>query len=114
MENNIKQKTEQKKIFLKAEAILKYFLGNDKIETLIMCKPNNVMIFTYDQSLYEAIGSLKQDEKEQLQKLTKLLENVHIFSYKEKLKQSRKILKQDRVDELRTSMEDKQNEWKEN
>lgn len=107
MENidNIQPKQVQmKKIFLKAEAILKYFLGNEKIETMVMCKPNNVALFTYDQSLYEAIGSLKPEEKTQLTKLTKFLENVHIFSYKEKIKQPRQILKQERVDELRNSI----------
>lgn len=104
------QKNEIKKIFLKAEAILKYFLGNDKIETLVMCKPNNVELFTYDQSLYEAIGSLSQEEKHQLTKLVKLLENVNIVSFKEKLNQSRKILKQDRVDELRRSVGGNENE----
>ena len=98
------QKIKMKKIFLKAEAILKYFSGNENIETLIMCKPNNVVLFTYDQSLYEAIGSLNQEEKQQITKLTKFLENVHILSYKEKLKQPRKILKQDRVDELRLKL----------
>ncbi len=103
-ENMNKQKIEMKKIFLKAEAILKYFLGNEKIETMIMCKPNNVVLFTYDQSLYEAIGSLEQEQKQQLTKLTKLLENVNIVSYKEKLKQPRKILKQERVDELRQNI----------
>ncbi len=105
MDNNIQQKIEIKKIFLKAEAILKYFLGNEKIETLIMCKPSNVVLFTYDQSLYEAIGSLNQEEKQQLTKLTKFLETVNIVSYKEKLKQQRKILKQERVDELRKQVE---------
>ncbi len=101
MNENMQPKIEMKKVFLKAEAILKYFLGNDKIETLVMCKPNNVTLFTYDQSLYEAIGSLKQDEKDQLTKLTKFLEQVNILPYEAKLNQPRKILKQERVDELR-------------
>lgn len=103
---NIINKVETKKVFLKAEAILKYFLGNEEIETLVMCKPNNVTLFTYDQSLYEAIGSLKEEEKTQLAKLAKLLENVNVLSYQETLKQQRKILRQERVDELRSAVND--------
>lgn len=92
----------QQKMFIKAEAILKYLLGtNEQIETLIICKPNDVQLFTYDQSLYEAIGSLDPEEKQCLQRLTKFLESVDILSYSRTFKHPRVILKQERVDELR-------------
>ncbi|MBW3015485.1 hypothetical protein KY330_03625 [Candidatus Woesearchaeota archaeon] len=94
---------QSQRMILKAEAILRYFLGtSDKIETLVMCKPNDIDLVCYDQSLYEAIGSLKPEEKEELQKkLTKFLESVEIISFKNNLKKTRQILKQERVIELR-------------
>ncbi|MEA3430794.1 MAG: hypothetical protein U9R08_05965 [Nanoarchaeota archaeon] len=105
---------QKQKMMLKAEGILKYFLGgSEKIETLIMCKPNNVNLVCYDQSLYEAVGSLNIEEKDDaIRKLTKFLENVEIVSFKEKTKKERKILKQERVDELRTQTGDNHGEKK--
>ncbi len=95
-------------MMLKAQDLLKYFLGtNEKLDTLIMCKPNNIELYVYDQSLYEAIGSLKPEEKDNLnKKITKLLEVCHIISFMKNMKQPRKILKQERVDELRGMIKD--------
>lgn len=103
---------QRQRMMLKAEAILRYFLGaSDRIETLVMCKPNDVDLVCYDQSLYEAIGSLKADEKEDaLRKLTKFIESVEVVSFKEKTKNNRIILKQERVDELRKNTGDGKDE----
>ncbi|MBW3003115.1 hypothetical protein KY328_04025 [Candidatus Woesearchaeota archaeon] len=96
---------QKQRMMLKAEAILRYFLGtSDKVETLVMCKPNNVDLVCYDQSLYEAIGSLNPEEKQDaLRKLTKFLESVEVVSFREKTNNERIILKQERVDELRSA-----------
>ncbi|RMF55419.1 hypothetical protein D6745_02435 [Candidatus Woesearchaeota archaeon] len=95
------EKTTQK-MFLKAEGILKYLEGNnDKIDTLIMCKPNNIELVTTDQSLYEAVGSVKDKTKINYAKLVKFLEVVNIVSFKEKMQKPRTILKEERVKELR-------------
>lgn len=86
---------------LKASAIVKYFLGtDDKIDTLIKCKPGDVELSCYDQSLYEALGSLKDYDGFDFRKLVKFLESVNIVSYKNKFG-SKPILTDERVDELR-------------
>ena len=99
---------QKQRMMLKTEAILRYFLGSsEKIETLVMCKPDNIDLVCYDQSLYEAVGSLKPEEKEDaIRKLTKFLESVEVVSFKEKTKNNRIILKQERVDELRKNIGD--------
>ncbi len=99
----------QQKMFLKAEAIYKYLLGiSDRLETLIMCKPGNTVLVTYDQSLYEALGAIDR-EKIDYNKLVKFLEVVDIQSFKEKMGE-RKILKQERVEELKNSLEENKND----
>jgi len=91
----------QKSMVLKASAILKYFLGtDDKIDTLIKCKPDNVELNCFDQSLYEALGSLKDYDEFDFRKLVKFLESVDIVSYKQNV-QERPILTDERVEELR-------------
>ncbi|MFH1398884.1 MAG: hypothetical protein ABIG95_02125 [Candidatus Woesearchaeota archaeon] len=92
---------ERKSMILKASALLKYFLGtNERIDTLIKCKPENVELSCYDQSLYEALGSLQEYDEFNFRKLVKLLENVNIISYGERAGE-RKILTPERVEELR-------------
>lgn len=99
----------QQKMFLKAEAIYKYLLGiSDRLDTLIMCKPGNTVLVTYDQSLYEALGAIDR-EKIDYNKLVKFLEVVDIQSFKEKMGE-RKILKQERVEELKNSLEENKND----
>jgi hypothetical protein len=91
----------KQKMILKASAILKYFLGtDDKIDTLIKCKPDNVELMSYDQSMYEALGSLKDYDGFDFRKLVKFIESVDIISYREKYGK-RPILTDERVDELR-------------
>jgi hypothetical protein len=102
-------KMQMQKMFLKAEAIYKYLLGiSDKLDTLIMCKPQNTVLTTYDQSLYEALGAIDRD-KIDYNKLVKFLEAVDIQSFKEKMGE-RKILKQERVEELKNSLESEKND----
>lgn len=100
----------QQKMFLKAEAIYKYLLGiSDKLDTLIMCKPQNTVLTTYDQSLYEALGAIEDRTKIDYNKLIKFLEVVDVRSFKEKIGE-RKILKQERVEALKKSLEENKNE----
>lgn len=101
---NIGNEAGKQKMILKASAILKYFLGtDDKIDTLIKCKPSNIELICYDQSLYEALGSLKDYDGFDFRKLVKFLESVDITSYKEKF-DTKPILTDERVDELRTEV----------
>ncbi|MCK4589472.1 MAG: hypothetical protein KAT77_03455 [Nanoarchaeota archaeon] len=91
----------KQKMFLRAESIYKYLMGlSDKLDTLIICKPENTVLMTYDQSIYEALGAIEDRTKIDYNKLIKLLEAVEIQSFREKVGE-RKILKQERVDELR-------------
>jgi len=100
---------QMQKMFLKAEAIYKYLLGvSDKLDTLILCKPENTVLITYDQSIYEALGAIDRD-KIDYNKLVKFLEVVDVQSFKEKIG-DRKILKQERVEALKNSLEDEKNE----
>ena len=99
----------QQKFFLKAESIYKYLLNvSEKLDTLIMCKPENTVLMTYDQSLYEALGAIEDRSKIDYNKLIKFLEAVEIQSFKEKMGE-RKILKSERVEELKKSLEDEKN-----
>jgi hypothetical protein len=65
--------------FLKAEDILKYFLGtDDNIDTLIKCKIPEEGIVTTDRELYEALGSLQEQDKFKLPVLVKFFESVQV------------------------------------
>ncbi|MBI4153284.1 hypothetical protein HY497_02060 [Candidatus Woesearchaeota archaeon] len=90
--------------FLSSEAILRYILGNDEqIETLILCKPEDVELMTTDYNLYEALGSVKPYDNININKVTKLLEVVELISYRQKTNTNKPILKDERVEELRRS-----------
>lgn len=82
--------------YLTSEDILKYFMNmSDNIDTLIMCKGTEINITTTDFNLYEALGSLKERDNFNLNKLIKFLEAVHIESA------PKKPLTHERVEELR-------------
>ncbi|MBA3064409.1 hypothetical protein FP803_03140 [Candidatus Woesearchaeota archaeon] len=99
IDNNEMQK---QKLYLKAGAILKYFLGtSNKIETIILCRNNEIDLVTTDQDLYEALGSLKDYDNFNQRKLVKFLEVVEIGSLKRVKGEERTILSHERVEELR-------------
>lgn len=88
--------------YLTAEAILRYLLQtDDSIDTMIKCNPSDVRLVTTDQSLYEALGSVKNYDDINLRNLIKFLEVVDIVSFREKIRKPRKILSEKRVEELR-------------
>ncbi|MBI4453388.1 hypothetical protein HY636_01980 [Candidatus Woesearchaeota archaeon] len=94
----MQQGIKQEKKYLTAEAIMRYFKGDETLSTEIMCNtiPNFV---TSDQSLYEALGSFEDKSQIDLNKLVKFLEVVEIMSYA-KAFGPRKILTPQRVNEL--------------
>jgi len=99
IDNNEMQK---QKLYLKAGAILKYFLGtSNKIETIILCRNNEIDLVTTDQDLYEALGSLKDYDNFNQRKLVKFLEVVEIGSLKRVKGKERTILSHEKVEELR-------------
>ena len=84
------------KYFLKDIDILKYLLGNDeKLETLIICKPRDVHFQTTDNEVYRAFGSLKSYDEVQRPRITKFFESVQISS------SCKKLLTHDEVEEMR-------------
>ena len=102
MSINNENKIQKQKLYLKAGAILKYFLGtSDKIENMILCRNNEIDLVTTDQDLYEALGSIKDYDKFNQRKLVKFLEVVEIGSLKRVKGEERTILSHKRVDELR-------------
>ena len=87
---------------LKAEDILAYLLGtDDALDTLIKCKPADIDLVCYDQSIYEALGSFKDYDEFNFRKLVKLVESADIISFKAALRQPRPVLTEARVEELR-------------
>lgn len=88
-------------MYLRAEAILKYLKGDDKLNTLITAQNTEVELVTTDQSLYEALGSIEKRNDIDINLLVKLLEVTTVMPYSEMMKQERKILTEERVNELR-------------
>ena len=93
---------QRNKAYLKAEASYRFLLElDDKLDTKIKCKNPNANLVTTDQSLYEAIGAVKDKSSINMNNLTKLLEVVEIVPYKKLMKKKRKVLKPERAEEIR-------------
>jgi len=96
MKVTIKPKENQK--FLDSVTILKYLQGtDDKIDTLIMCKP--IKLITTDFNLHEALGTIPKD-KFKLNKLVKFLETVKVVSYENVHHKPKPVLTDARVLQL--------------
>ena len=93
----MKRMTDAKQTYyLTSEAILKYFLNkSEQINTLIMCRGDEVNLTTTDFNLYEALGSIEQRDNFNINKLIKFLESVHIESG------VKRVLSHERAEELR-------------
>jgi hypothetical protein len=91
---------EKKRCYLRAEMIYKYLMGDEKLETQVMCKPNDLDLVTTDQSLYEALGSIEDKSKINYSKFVKFLEVVDVMSFRYSMKKNRKVLKIERVKEI--------------
>lgn len=101
-ENTVIQK---RTVYLDAEALLRFFLGtDDEIDTLIKTKGTEIDLMTYDNELYQALGSIKPYDNFQLSKLMKLFEVLDILSYRKNFGKEKPILTHEKVDELRTAV----------
>jgi hypothetical protein len=100
------QRQSQRDIMLKAEAIYRFIKGDDKIETLVMSPPEDVSLFAYDASIYEAMGSLVKEERQSINKMVKFFEVVNVLSYEKNFKRKKPILTNKRVDEIRNHQEE--------
>lgn len=102
IKNGNNNETRQKqRIVLDSETILRYLIGkDDKIDTLIMCKGNEIDLAAMDFNVYEALASVKPYDDFKLNKLAKFFEVVDVLSYRAR-KGEKPIIKDDRVEELR-------------
>jgi len=92
----------RQQFILKAENILRYLVTEDEeLNRLIIFKPSHIELVTDDLSLYEALGSLQEDDDFPKNKLTKLLEMVHVSSFRERTKKEKPSLTEERVEGLR-------------
>ena len=90
------------KQFIPAEMILRYLISNDdKTDTAIMCKEENVVLYTSDLSLHEAFGSIKSNDEIKMNKIAKLFENLDVFPFRQIQKRNKPVLTHERVDKLR-------------
>jgi hypothetical protein len=99
MENQNKtiDKPVKQKMYVKPEAILNYLLGEEKLHTLITTQGSQVDLFTTDQNLYEALGSIEDRSKIDMNLLVKFLEVTKIRPHEEIAKEQRSVLTLDRV-----------------
>lgn len=109
MEKSKPMERSKQKMYLKPEALLKFFLeADDKIDTLIKCKGSEIELVTYDHDLYEALGSLKDYDSLDVRKLIKFFEVVDIISYRKSSGKEKPILTHERVEQLRRLALDKE------
>jgi len=91
---------QQQKYYLKAEVINKFLTSSDdKLETLIMV--SGLELLTTDQALYEAMASVEDRKKIDLNKLVKLLEVTQIVSHQNSTGTKRTILTPEKATEIR-------------
>lgn len=92
-QNNLPVK---KRIRLKAEAVLRFFIAEDELlDNLIILEPDKYELTASDAALYQAIGSIKEYDKFEKAKLVKFLEVVTIVPAQ------KFMLTHERVSELR-------------
>ncbi len=92
----------RQKSYLNPETILKYFISKDeKVDTLIICNRPDSNLVTTDHALYEALGSIKENDNFNWRKLVKFLETVQVISYENVHRKTKPLLTDKRVEELR-------------
>ncbi len=93
----------KQQLYLGTEQILRYLLNTDeKIDTLITCKGTEMQITTYDSDVYQALGSLTPEEKqESFPRTVKLLEVADIIPFRITSGTEKRILTSERIAQLR-------------
>jgi hypothetical protein len=89
------------RFFLTSESIYNYLIGDEELETAIMCRTEEIELATTDQNLYEAIGSVADRGAMPWNKLVKFLENVEVMSHRSVSRKGRSVLTHERVKEIR-------------
>jgi hypothetical protein len=102
-------------IYLSARDIYLFLTDrSDELDTLVLCFSSETELLTTDQSLYEALGSIKDKKKLNYRKLVKLLEVCTIRPFEDIVQKERKILTDKRIKEIREINEDKSSDNQKN
>lgn len=93
---------QKQRLYLNAETIYKFITSDDeKLDNLIICKPNDIELLTTDQSVYEALASIENKSKVNLNKLVKLIESAAIKHFPDVTGKTRTIISHERAEEIR-------------
>ena len=87
-------------VFLDAEKILRYMVGDNEISTIIDCKSQETQLLTNDFEIYCALGSLMPNDNVDIRRLAKLFEVSDVIPFRQSGSQ-KPVLTFERVDELR-------------
>lgn len=78
-QSETRRPTALKELFIDGGKILRYLIRNDeKLDTLIICNPDQIRFVTTDQEVYHALGSVKEYDEFRLNRLAKFFEQVSI------------------------------------
>lgn len=91
------------KLILNAPVVLRYFITDkSEIEKVLLAgSGDGNKMATSDLALYEALGSVLEDDRFNWRKVVKFLENVQIVSHENVTGTRKKILTPNRVEEIR-------------
>jgi len=87
---------------LQADKILKFLItDDDRLNTIIMCKTEEIEILATDYDIYTALASVREYDEFSLAKLKKLFEVTDIQSYKHQTGKDKPILTEEHMEKLR-------------
>ena len=100
--NNRTDLKKERVAMLKPHLILRYLASDDdKVDTLIMCNPDNYLLRAYDKDVYEALACLHDDEFSGMSKLRKFFEVVDIVSYRGSAGAMKPVMTEGRMQQIR-------------
>ena len=102
MRIEIKHGNQKQRVYVEPHLILRYLISDDeKLDTMIVCKPKDLGLYTTDLALHEALCSIKPFDNFKLNKLVKFVETVDVLSYNKETGKEKPIVTHERVESLR-------------
>ena len=102
MRVEIKQGSQKQRVYVEPHLILRYLVTEDeKLDTMIVCKPNDLGLYTTDLALHEALCSIKPYDNFRLNKLVKFVETVDVLSYNKETGNEKPVVTHEIVESLR-------------